>query len=80
VVVNGPRYFELQAEDPGRAAAFYTAVLGWEIIRDESIPIEYWRIDTPGGLEGAILARPAAAPPPRSATNGAVISMQVVSG
>jgi predicted enzyme related to lactoylglutathione lyase len=75
--MNDPRYFESQADDPTRAAAFYRAIFGWEIVRDESIPIEYWRIDTRGGIEGAILERPVAAPPERSGTNAAVISMQV---
>jgi predicted enzyme related to lactoylglutathione lyase len=74
--MNDPRYFELQADDPTRAAAFYRAIFGWEIVRDESIPIEYWRIDTRGGIEGAILERPVAVPE-RSGTNAAVISMQV---
>ena len=74
--MNNPRYFELQADDPTRAAAFYRAIFGWEIVRDESIPIEYWRIDTRGGIEGAILERPVAVPE-RSGTNAAVISMEV---
>lgn len=74
--MNDPRYFELQADDPTRAAAFYRAIFGWEIVRDESIPIEYWRIDTGGGIEGAILERPVAIPE-RSGTNAAVISMEV---
>jgi predicted enzyme related to lactoylglutathione lyase len=77
--MNDPRYFELQADDPSRAASFYRAVFGWEIARDEAMPIEFWRIDTGGGIAGAILARPAAAPPERSGTNAAVISMQVES-
>jgi uncharacterized protein len=77
--VNDPWYFELQADDPGRAAAFYRAVFAWEITRDEAMPIEFWRINTCGGIEGAILKRPAAAPPERSGTNAAVISMRVAS-
>lgn len=75
--INGPRYFELQADDPTRAAAFYRAIFRWEIVRDEAMPIEFWRIATRGGIDGAILERPAAAPPERSGTNAAVISMQV---
>lgn len=75
--INNPRYFELQADDPARAAAFYRAIFGWEIVQDEAMPIEFWRIDTRGGIDGAILERPAAAPPERSGTNAAVISMQV---
>jgi predicted enzyme related to lactoylglutathione lyase len=77
--MNQPGYFELQADDPARAAAFYGAIFGWEIVRDEAMPIEYWRIDTRGGIEGAILKRPAASPPERSGTNAAVISIRVES-
>ena len=77
--MNDPRYFELQAHYPARAAGSYRTIFGWEIVRDEAMPIEYWRIDTRGGIQGAILERPAAAPPERSGTNAAVISMQVES-
>lgn len=77
--MNDPRYFELHADDPARAAAFYRAVFGWEVARDEAMPIEFWRVDTLGGIEGAILGRASAAPPPRSGTNAAVISMRVES-
>jgi predicted enzyme related to lactoylglutathione lyase len=41
--MNDPRYFELQADDPARAAAFYRAIFGWEIVRDKAIPIEFHR-------------------------------------
>jgi predicted enzyme related to lactoylglutathione lyase len=75
--MNDPRYFELQAGDPARAAAFYSSVFGWEAVMAEGMPIEYWRVDTRGGIEGAILQRPAETPPPGSGTNAAVISMQV---
>jgi uncharacterized protein len=77
--MNDPRYFELQADEPARAAAFYRAIFGWEIVRDQAIAIEYWRIETGGEIGGAILGRPAAAPPEPSGTNAAVISMQVES-
>jgi uncharacterized protein len=77
--MNEPSYFELQADEPARAAAFYRAVFGWEVTKDRAMPIEFWRIDTHGGIEGAILARPAAAPPERSGTNAAVVSMRVES-
>jgi predicted enzyme related to lactoylglutathione lyase len=75
--MNDPRFFELQAEDPARAAAFYAAAFGWVLARDEAMPIEYWRVDTGGGIEGAILQRPVAGPPERAGTNAAVISMEV---
>jgi|ERR1700722_12842128 uncharacterized protein len=77
--MNEPRYFELQADEPSRAAAFYREIFEWEIVQDEAMPIEYWRIDTGGEIGGAILARPAPAPPERSGTNAAVVSLQVAS-
>jgi predicted enzyme related to lactoylglutathione lyase len=77
--VNDPRYFELQADEPARAASFYRAVFGWDLVRDEAAPIEYWRIATSGGIEGAILKRPVPPPPGQSGTNAAVLSMQVES-
>jgi uncharacterized protein len=77
--MNDPGYFELQADDPARAATFYRTVFGWDITKDEAMPIEYWRVDTRGGIDGAILERPAGAPPERSGTNAAVISLQVES-
>ena len=40
------------------------------------MPIEYWRIAT-DGVRGAILARPAAVPPPQSGTNAFVCSIEV---
>jgi predicted enzyme related to lactoylglutathione lyase len=58
--MNTVAYFEIQSSNPARAAEFYRAVFGWIIIKDDSQPIDYWRIAT-GGIEGAILERPAAA-------------------
>ena len=74
--MNTPAYFELQADDPSEAAAFYSAVFGWQIARDGAAPIDYWRIAT-AGIGGAILKRPAPSPPPASGTNAAVVSIEV---
>ncbi len=38
-------HFEIPADDPERAAKFYTAVFGWEIKKLEG-PVPYWLIDT----------------------------------
>ena len=38
-------HFEIAADDPERAAAFYRKVFGWEIQKWEG-PMEYWVITT----------------------------------
>lgn len=70
-------YLEIQAQDLPRAAAFYRAVLGWDIERvDEDLPVEYWRIHGEG-LAGGLLPRPAPAPEPQQGTNAFVVSFGV---
>jgi predicted enzyme related to lactoylglutathione lyase len=75
-MMKGPSYFEIQADDVGRAEKFYSTIFGWKLQRDPSLPIEYSRIET-GGAMGGILKRPAAAPPERSGTNAFTCSMEV---
>ena len=70
-------YFEIQADDLGRAAHFYTRVFGWNLSRAERMPVEYWRIETGDGGRGGLLRRPAPAPSPGSGTNAYVCSFEV---
>lgn len=74
--MGGPSYFEIQADDPARAARFYGHVFGWIFERVDGLPVEYWRIDAEGA-RGGLLKRPAPAPPLRSGTNAYVCSMAV---
>lgn len=74
--MNAPGYFEIQADDPQRAVAFYQRVFGWTFERNEHAPIEYWRIRTEG-IRGGVLKRPAPVPPPQAGTNAYVCSMEV---
>jgi predicted enzyme related to lactoylglutathione lyase len=74
--MNNVAYFEIQAKDLQKAVKFYQEVFGWKFTRDESIPIEYWRIETEGA-RGGLLPRPAEEPAPQSGTNAFVCSMQV---
>ena len=74
--MNQPSYFEIQADEVGRAAQFYREVFGWRFTRVEGLPVEYWSIET-DGPRGGLLARPAPAPPPGSGTNSYVCSMEV---
>lgn len=51
-----PVHFELPAEDPTRAAAFYKEVFGWDAQQFEGAP--YWLVntgpDSEPGINGAI--------------------------
>ncbi|MGA2884024.1 MAG: VOC family protein [Halobacteriota archaeon] len=53
-------WFELPADDPKRAIAFYEKVFGWTIVKWEG-PFDYWQIitgpDDEPGINGAILSR-----------------------
>ena len=74
--MSGHFYFEIQADDPHRAAALYKGVFGWKVERVEGLPVEYWRIET-GGTRGGLLKRPAQPPPPQCGTNAFVVSIEV---
>jgi predicted enzyme related to lactoylglutathione lyase len=74
--MNNVAYFEIQADDPQKAAAFYTAVFGWKCTIDPSLPIEYLRVEG-GGPFGGILKRPVPVPSGPAGTNAYVCSMQV---
>jgi predicted enzyme related to lactoylglutathione lyase len=71
-------YFEIQAGNPQKAILFYQAVFGWKFIKEELVPIEYYRIET-GAISGGLLQRPAPPPPAQSGTNAFVCSVQVES-
>ena len=72
--MNNIAYFEIQAENPAGLVEFYTKVFGWECTKDENIPIEYWRVTTPG-MNGGILKQPVAKP--QGGTNAYTCSMMV---
>lgn len=74
-MMNGPSYFEIQADDIKRALTFYREIFGWKFSKIEGLPIEYWRIET-NGPRGGLLPRPAPVPP-QSGTNAFVCSMEV---
>src|SRR4051812_13858226 len=74
--MNAIGYFEIQADDPEAAVRFYAAVFGWRFIKQEGMPIPYWRIET-DGIRGGLLQRPARTPPPESGTNAFVCSVEV---
>ncbi len=69
-------YFEIQADDPEKARAFYAAIFNWTFEKQEGLPIEYWTIKTEG-INGGLLKRPAPVPSTPSGTNAYVCSMEV---
>lgn len=74
--MNAPSYFEIQADDPARAVAFYRGIFGWTFTRAEGLPVEYWRLETEGP-RGGLLKRPAKTPTPEHGANAYVCSMEV---
>ncbi|HXO43578.1 MAG TPA: VOC family protein [Thermoanaerobaculia bacterium] len=53
-------HFELNADDPERAAQFYQAAFGWQITKWGG-PTDYWMVktgDAGPGIDGGILKRP----------------------
>lgn len=52
-------HFEIPADDPARAAAFYEKVLGWKFQKWEG-PMEYWLVQTGSegpGIDGGMMKR-----------------------
>ncbi|MBX4198519.1 VOC family protein [Candidatus Parcubacteria bacterium] len=75
-------HFEIQAEDPERAATFYKNIFGWSIDAWPGMK-DYWVIMTAEkdskepGINGGLLRRPAKTPPPQFGTNAYVCTVQV---
>jgi uncharacterized protein len=73
-------HFEIQADNPERAAKFYREALGWDIKKWEGpgVAMEYWMVMTgpegskEPGINGGILKRPCPAPKPEQGTNAYV--------
>ncbi len=74
--MNTIGYFEIQSSDPKRDVVFYETIFGWKFIKEEFVPIEYYRIET-NSINGGLLMRPAKVPPTESGTNAFVCSIQV---
>ena len=74
--MNSVGYFEIQSSNPLREVRFYETIFHWKFIKDENLPIEYYRIET-NGINGGLLKRPAGNPSPEQGTNAFVCSIQV---
>ena len=73
--MNAIAYFEIQSSNLEREVHFYRTVFGWNITKDEAMPIEYYRIET-DGIQGALLERPVDVVP-MSGTNAFTCSIEV---
>jgi uncharacterized protein len=74
--MNTIGYFEIQSSEPNRDIKFYSSIFGWKFIKEEFVPIEYYRIET-NGINGGLLKRPAKVPPTECGTNAFTCSVQV---
>lgn len=74
--MNTIGYFEIQSSQPEREAEFYSKVFGWKFYKEESLPVEYYRIVT-NTINGGLLKRPAGLPPRECGTNAFVNSVEV---
>jgi predicted enzyme related to lactoylglutathione lyase len=74
-----PVHFEIHADDPQRAIAFYTDVFGWTVNQYGDQP--YWLVSTgpseEPGIDGAILPRTGERPAVGAPVVGMVNTMQV---
>lgn len=78
-------HFEIQADNPERAAAFYREVFGWSIERWDNPNMEYWIVMTAAkgskeqGINGGLLKRPGKAPKKDCGANAFVCTVEVKS-
>lgn len=80
--MNPVVHFEIHAEDTEKMAAFYRAVLGWEITKWDNPAMDYWMvmsspINTPGAINGGITKRMSAAPATGASPNAFVCTIAV---
>ncbi len=77
-------HFEIQADEPERAAKFYADVFGWKIEKwPGDLGMDYWMVMTAEqdskepGINGGLLKRPAAQPGHECGVNAFVCTVQV---
>jgi len=81
--MNRVVHFEIQADDPERAATFYRDVFGWDIQKWEGGSMEYWMVMTAekdskeAGINGGLLRRPCVLSKEVQGSNAFVSTMQV---
>ena len=78
--MNRPTHFEIQAENPERAIGFYQKLFGWEFASWGGGEMPYWLIKTgegEPGIDGGLLPRQGASPPPNAPMIAYVCTMMV---
>jgi predicted enzyme related to lactoylglutathione lyase len=75
--MNTIAYFEIQASEPKKLVEFYKNVFDWDFVKEELVPIEYYRMIGSAGISGAILKRPQKTPPMEYGTNAYTCSVNV---
>jgi predicted enzyme related to lactoylglutathione lyase len=78
--MSRPVHFEIQAADPNRAIAFYTALFGWSFNKWAG-PADYWLIKTGEagtmGIDGGLLPRKGPPPAAMQAVNAYICTIGV---
>jgi predicted enzyme related to lactoylglutathione lyase len=73
-------HFEIHAENPERAIAFYHGLFGWKIAR-ANVPMEYWLVETgpdgTPGINGGLLRRHGPSPVGGECVNAYVCTVGV---
>ena len=77
-MANRPVHFEIHAQNPTRAAGFYSAVLGWQFLKWDG-PFPYWVINTGEGegINGGLMVRQGEPPADGQALNSYVLTVAV---
>jgi predicted enzyme related to lactoylglutathione lyase len=79
--MSRPVHFEIHADDPQRAMAFYRKLLGWSFKAFEGGPMPYWLVttgpDSQPGINGGLHPRIGAKPVPDQAVIGYVCTVPV---
>jgi predicted enzyme related to lactoylglutathione lyase len=78
--MSRPVHFEIQAADPNRAIAFYTALFGWSFNKWAG-PADYWLIKTGEagtmGIDGGLLPRKGPPPAAMQSVNAYICTIGV---
>ncbi len=81
--MNRVVHFEIQADEPERAAKFYTDIFGWKIEKWPGLGYDYWMVMTAEkdskepGIHGGLLKRPTPLAKEMRGSNAFVSTIQV---
>jgi uncharacterized protein len=78
--MNRPVHFEIHADNPERAVAFYSALFGWKFTKWDG-PMPYWMIKTGDGMgiDGGMVPRRGPPPIEGQPVNACPVTMNVAS-